>query len=122
MGILDWLRGRSGEDGYVDVDLERFEEFEEAPIRPPEAIVRLAELNNSKVLSEIKQEIMKNNIVLVDISPIRQNKSSLEGSLEELKSIAEDTGGDIAGVADELILVVPKGMRIDRNIVLGGED
>jgi len=118
MGIFDKLRGKSGEDEYVDIDLGQFEEISGGI---SETLVRLAELKDVEVLPEIKQEILEGNIVLVDITSMKGEKTMLDQAIAELKTTAEDVRGDIAGVSGDLILVVPKGMRIDREGVIGGK-
>jgi len=120
MGILDKLMGRSGDDDYVNIDLGQFEEISAGS--PSEILVKMAELNDLEVLSEIKTEIERGNLVLVDISPMRREKDLLDEAIGELKASVEDLRGDIAGLGDNLVIVVPRRMRIDREDVLGAED
>ncbi|KQC15973.1 MAG: hypothetical protein APR56_10920, partial [Methanosaeta sp. SDB] len=87
-----------------------------------EILVRMAELNDLDVISEIKMEIGRGNLVLVDISPLRREKDILDEAIGELKAAVEDLRGDIAGLGDNLVIVVPKKMRIDRENILGDED
>jgi SepF-like predicted cell division protein (DUF552 family) len=120
MGILDKLMGRSGDEDYVNIDLGQFEEVSSGG--PSEILVRMAELNDIDVLPEIKMEIKKGNLVLLDISPMRGEKDLLDEAIGELKAAVEELRGDIAGLGDNLVIVVPKRMRIDRENVLGVED
>jgi len=120
MGILDKLMGRSGDEDYVNIDLGQFEEVSAAG--PSEILVRMAELNDIDVLPEIKMEIKKGNLVLVDISPMRREKDLLDEAIGELKAAVQEMKGDIAGLGDNLVIVVPKRMKIDRENILGGED
>lgn len=120
MGILDKLIGRSEDEDYVNIDLGQFEEVSAGS--PSEILVRMAELNDLDVLPEIKTEIERGNLVLVDISPMRREKDLLDEAIGELKASVEDLRGDIAGLGDNLVIVVPRRMRIDRENVLGGED
>ena len=120
MGILDKLMGRSGDEDYVNIDLGQFEEVSAGG--PSEILVRMAELNDLEVISEIKMEIGRGNLVLVDISPLRREKDLLDEAIGELKAAVLDMKGDIAGLGDNLVIVVPKRMRIDRENILGDED
>ena len=120
MGILDKLMGRSGDEDYVNIDLGQFEEVSAAG--PSEILVRMAELNDIDVLPEIKMEIQRGNLVLVDISPLRREKDLLDEAIGELKAAVEELRGDIAGLGDNLVIVVPKRMRIDRENILGDGD
>ncbi|MCR3883173.1 cell division protein SepF [Methanotrichaceae archaeon M04Ac] len=120
MGILDKLMGRSGDEDYVNIDLGQFEEVSAGS--SSEILVRMAELNDLDVLPDIKAQIERGNVVLVDISPLRREKGLLDEAIGELKDVVEDLRGDIAGLGDNLVIVVPRRMRIDRENVLGGED
>jgi len=111
--------GRSGDEEYVDIDLGQ---FEDVSARPSKTFVRFAELSNPEVVQEIRQEVLDNNTVLIDISPMTQDKSMLDESIEDLKTIAAEINGDIAGLGDDLVLIVPRDVKIDRENVLGGVD
>ena len=67
-----------------------------------------------EVLPEIKQEIYAGNIVLVDIAGLKRDKAALDRAIGELKKAVEDVSGDIAGIGDDLIVLVPRGIKIDR--------
>ncbi|UEC42533.1 MAG: hypothetical protein METHAR1v1_680007 [Methanothrix sp.] len=120
MGILDKLMGRSGDEDYVHIDLGQFEEV--SARGPSEILVRMAELSDLEVLPEIKMEIRKGNLVLVDISPMRREKDLLDEAIGELKAAVQELRGDIAGLGDNLVIVVPTNMRIDRENIMGVED
>jgi SepF-like predicted cell division protein (DUF552 family) len=119
-GFLERLKfiGRSGEDDYAEIDLGQFDQSRDSP----RTIVRMADLNKIEVLPEIKQEIYAGNIVLIDIAGLRKDKAALERAISELKKAAEDVSGDIAGIGDDLVAVVPDGMMIDREKIIGGKD
>ncbi len=119
-GFLEKLRliGKPGEDDYVEVDLGQFDDVRDSP----EIILRVAELSKVDVLPEVKQEIYAGNIILVDIAGMKRDKAALDRAIGELKKAADDVSGDIAGIGDDLIAVVPNGIRIDREKVVGGKD
>ncbi|MBN1323288.1 MAG: cell division protein SepF [Methanotrichaceae archaeon] len=117
--FLDKLMGKSGGEEYVEVDLGQFEEVNAGR---PEMYLRLAELNSMDVLPEIKQEIYAGNILMVDISPLKRDKNALDRAVGELRRAVEDVSGDIAGIGDDLVVVVPGGIKIDRDRVVGGAD
>jgi SepF-like predicted cell division protein (DUF552 family) len=119
-GFLEKLRliGKSGEDDYSDVDLGQFEEN----LGSSEIILRVAELGKIEVLPEIKKEIYAGNIIMVDIAGLKRDKAALDRAIGELKKVVEDVSGDIAGIGDDLIVLVPKGIKIDREKVVGGKD
>ncbi|MDD2755968.1 MAG: cell division protein SepF [Methanothrix sp.] len=119
-GFLEKLKliGKSKEQDYSEVDLGQFEEGSGSP----EMILRVAELGRVEVLPEIKQEIYTGNIVLVDIAGLKRDKAALDRAIGELKKAIEDVSGDIAGIGDDLIVLVPSGIKIDREKVVGSKD
>jgi hypothetical protein len=118
-GFLEKLKliGKSKEQDYSEVDLGQFEGS-----GPTEKILRVAELGRVEVLPEIKQEIYAGNIVLVDIAGLKRDKAALDRAIGELKKAVEDVSGDIAGIGDDLIVLVPSGIKIDREKVVGSKD
>ncbi len=118
--FLDKLKilGRPSEDDYTEVDLGQFEEVGGSP----EKMLKVAELSKADVLPEIKREIYAGNIVLIDIGGLKQDKAALDRAIGELKKAVDDVSGDIAGIGDDLVAVVPHGIRIDREKVVGGKD
>lgn len=117
--FLDKLMGKPGDEDYVDIDLGQ---FDEVSTTLPEMLLRVAELSGMDVLQEIKLEVRARNIVLVDISPMKRDKAALDRAIGELRRAVEDISGDIAGIGDDLVVIVPKGIRIDREKVVGGKD
>jgi SepF-like predicted cell division protein (DUF552 family) len=120
VSFLDKLKtlGRPGEEDYADIDLGQFEDIGGSP----EKMLRVAELSRIEILPEIKEEIYAGNIVLIDISVIKRDKAALDRAIGELKKTVDDVSGDIAGIGDDLVAVVPNGIRIDREKVVGGKD
>ena len=119
-GFLEKLKliGKSGEADYSEVDLGQFDEKSGSQ----EIVLRVAELGRIEVLPEIKKEIYAGNIVMVDIAGLKRDKAALDRAIGELKKAIEDVSGDIAGIGDDLIVLVPSGIKIDREKVVGGKD
>jgi SepF-like predicted cell division protein (DUF552 family) len=119
-GFLEKLKaiGKAGVDDYSEVDLGQFEEMSESA----DITLRVADLGKIDVLPEIKQEIYAGNIVLVDIAGLKRDKAALDRAIGELKKAIDDISGDIAGVGDDLIILVPAGIKIDREKVVGSRD
>lgn len=117
--FLDKLRSRTEEENYAEIDLGQ---FEEARGRSEETLIRVAELNSVEILPEIKRELYEGNIVLVDISPLKRDRTALDRAIGELKLAVEDINGDIAGVGDDLVVMTPAKIKIDRDKVVGGKD
>lgn len=119
-GLLDRLRfiGKSGEESYSEVDLDQFVDARGSP----RVMLRLADLDKVETLPEIKQEIYAGNILLIDIAGMKRDMVTLEKAIGELKKATEDVSGDIVGIGDDLIAIVPDGIMIDREKRIGGKD
>ncbi|MDI6639922.1 MAG: cell division protein SepF [Methanocellales archaeon] len=104
---------------YAELDIGQYEEILEE--EPAEMYVRVAQLTTLNELPELKKEVYDGNIVMIDISLIKSDKSTSERAVRDLKQVAADVHGDIAGIGDNQIIVTPMGVRIDRTKVVGRE-
>jgi len=105
-------RPHSEPDEYLELDLGQYEEvFEEEPAG---TYVKVAELINASNLTQLKDEVYKGNIVIINISHIKQDRVTLDKIVKELRQVATDIHGDIAGLGDDQIIVTPMAIKIDR--------
>lgn len=110
--------GISDEDDYLDLDLEEYEE----DFRAEEGVkmyIKTAELTGLYDIPDLKKEIYSGNILILDISLARQDKVLVEKAIKDLKMAAMDVGGDIAGIADDQVIVAPTGIKIERKKMSG---
>ncbi|HDS45212.1 MAG TPA: DUF552 domain-containing protein [Methanomicrobia archaeon] len=110
--------GIGDEEDYWDLDLEAYE----AELREEEGVrmyVKTAELTGLYDLPDLKKEIYSGNILLLDISLAKQDKVLVEKTIKDLKMVASDISGDIAGIADDLVIVTPTGIKIERQKLSG---
>lgn len=100
------------DENYVDLDIEEYEEeFREEGVK---MYIKIAELTGLYDIPELKKEIYAGNILLLDISLVKQDKALVEKAIKDLKMAALDVGGDIAGIADSQVIVAPVGVKIER--------
>jgi hypothetical protein len=100
------------DEDYVDLDIEEYEEeFREEGVK---MYIKIAELTGLYDIPELKKEIYAGNILLLDISLVKQDKVLVEKAIKDLKMAALDVGGDIAGIADSQVIVAPVGVKIER--------
>ncbi|MDF2954915.1 MAG: putative archaeal cell division protein [Candidatus Alkanophagales archaeon MCA70_species_2] len=105
------LARRENVEDYVDLDIEEYVELAEEEAR---SYVKAVELTSLNEMPELKKEIYKGNILILDISLIKQDKITVERAIKDLKRVVADVGGDIAGLDDDKIIVTPTGIRIER--------
>lgn len=119
-GIMDKLFGSkaAGEsDEYTEINLDEYDQA--AGTGPAETYVRVAELSGLNQIPELKREIYNGNIVIVDISPIKGDSLTRDRALKDLKQVALDVSGDIAGIGENMIIVTPMSIKIDRTKFTG---
>ena len=99
-------------DEYLELDLGEYEEVLEE--EPAGTYVKVAELVNVSHLPQLKDEVYKGNIVIIDIAHVKQDRVTLDRIVKELRQVATDIHGDIAGLGDDQIIVTPMSIKIDR--------
>ena len=110
--------GISVEDDYQDLDLGDYEE----ELRAEEGVrmyIKTAELTGLYDVPDLKKEIYAGNILILDISLAKQDKVLVEKAIKDLKMAAFDVGGDIAGISDDLVIIAPVGIKIERKKLSG---
>jgi hypothetical protein len=97
------------------VDLTSMDFPDEASAGGASAVVKVAEISRYEDLGQVTNHIYNGNILLLDYTAVSQDPLTLKRITNELKSITKDTRGDMAGIGKNLLVVTPKGIRIDRN-------
>lgn len=82
--------------------------------------VKVAEIYRYEDVSALSQPVYDGNVVLIDYSNMANDQTELKRVTNELKNVARDTNGDVAAIGNNLIVVTPNGMRIDRHKIKGG--
>ena len=121
MGIkedLGKMFGKKGgitenEDDYLDLDIEEYEEELKAA-EDIKMYIKTAEVTGLYDVPELKREIYAGNTLILDISVAKQDKGLLEKVVKDLKMVAFDVGGDIAGIGSDQVIVSPAGVKIER--------
>jgi uncharacterized protein len=101
------------EGSFVDLGTMEFED-ELGALAGARGTVRLAEILRFEDLHEISKLAYQGDIVLLDYTSIANDQIAVKRMSLDLKNVAKDTGGDVAGIAKNLICVTPAGIRIDR--------
>lgn len=115
MGIFDKLfhpKKETAVEDYVEIE-GQFEGMAEET--GANMFIRIAELGSLHDLPDLKKEVYNGNIVIIDYSLIRHDDLNRDRALRDLKQVASDVHGDIAGFEDTKVIVTPTGVKIDRN-------
>lgn len=77
--------------------------------------VRFAEIRQLDDLKKFNALVYDGSILVLDFRPVQGDEVTLRRLTNELRKLAQDTGGDLAGLGDHHIMVTPAGVKFDRN-------
>lgn len=97
---------------FVDLRDHEAPTTDEAPFN-----VRVAEMHRVEDLKALSGLVYEGDMLLIDLEPIADDEVALRRVTKEFKKIAEDIDGDVAGVGEDLLLVSPTGVKVDRSKV-----
>ncbi len=76
--------------------------------------VKFADIDGYRQIPELSNLVYDGNILVLDFTPIANDDLELKRTITELKRVVEDINGDIAGISQNLLIVTPKGINIDK--------
>ena len=119
MGIVDKIFGEKKQgdvEGYID--LEKYVASD--TVTPPAKMyVRVGEIQRYEDLKQFTDYVYGGNVLLLDFSPIADEEVILKRITNDLKKLAEEINGDIAGIGNNMMIVSPSDVKIDRRKLRG---
>ena len=119
MGIVNKIFGdkRSGDvEGYVD--LEKYIEST-GDVGPASMYVRVGEIQRYEDLKEFSDYVYGGNVLILDFSPIAEEEVILKRITNDLKKMAKEINGDIAGIGNNLMIISPSNVKVERRKLRG---
>ena len=121
MGIASKIFGEKKTgltEGYID--LEKYAEVKksESP-QPAKMHVRVGEIQRYEDLKQFTDYVYGGNVLILDFSPIAEEEVILKRITNDLKKMANDIDGDIAGIGNNLMIISPSHVKIDRRKLRG---
>lgn len=113
MGLVKRLLGEDAlpaTDGYLDLA----EYAAELPESDTSTLLKVAELTRYEDLGNFTDFVYEGNVLILDFTPIAKDEITLKRIVNDLRKVAGDVKGDVAGIGDHLIVVTPNGIRVDR--------
>lgn len=115
MGMLKRLMGEEPKASKADfVDLGEYHVTTTAKEEPTTALVKVAEVQRYEDIADLAEEVYGGHILVLDIKNVAKDEFQLRRVTAELKKVATDVGGDVAGIGEGLICVTPTGIKVDR--------
>ncbi|NPA74565.1 MAG: cell division protein SepF [Euryarchaeota archaeon] len=110
-------RGRRAREPRKYIDLNEYDTGMDAQASGP--MIRVAEVYRYEDVRKLSDIVYNGDILLIDYSSIANDDLTLRRIISELKSIAKDVNGDVAGIGKNFLAVTPSGMRISRKKIRG---
>lgn len=105
-------------DTYIDLgELEEMGAFGEDDTGKS---LKVAELHKYEDIHNLVTMVYQGHFILIDYSPVATDDLLLKRVTAELKQVARDINGDVAGLKKNLLVIAPGGFKIDRKIIRGG--
>jgi len=120
MGIASKIFGEKKTgltEGYVD--LEKYVETKTSETSSATMHIAVGEIQRYEDIKEISNYVYGGNILILDFSPISDEEVILKRITNELKKMAKDIDGDIAGIGNNLMIISPSGVKVDRRKIRG---
>lgn len=119
MGIVNKILGekKTGDvGGYVDL-----EKYVESTGRNPSAkmFVRVGEIQRYEDLKEFTDYVYGGNVLILDFSPIAEEEVILKRITNDLKKLSQEINGDIAGIGNNLMIIAPSDVKVERRKLRG---
>lgn len=113
MGIAKLFGSRrTKENDYID--LGEYLQETKAAETAASMYVKVADLTRIEDLRGYVDFVYKGNMLILDFTSVAEDEVTLRRATNELKSVVQDIGGDLAGFGKNLLLVTPTGVKVDR--------
>ncbi len=104
---------------YIDLGEMVFDDEKTGLSGGASTLVKVAEIYRYEDVASLTSLLYSGNILMIDFTAIANDQMALKRIIEDLKGVARDTGGDVAGIGGNMIMATPKGIKIDRNKIKG---
>lgn len=99
---------------WIDLsDYQSTEKTGEGAAGGAHTLVRFAEIRALDDLKHFATYVYDGNILILDFSKVQSDEILLRRLTNELRKLAADTNGDLAGLGDHHILLTPTGVKVD---------
>jgi SepF-like predicted cell division protein (DUF552 family) len=108
-----------GAEQYIDLTEMVFDDEGIIDSEDAKTVVKVGEMFRYEDLSNLTNHVYSGNILILDYTSIANDDLTMKRLTAELKNVSRDVGGDVAGVGKNLLMITPRGIRIDRNKIRG---
>ncbi|MDI6887588.1 MAG: cell division protein SepF [Candidatus Thermoplasmatota archaeon] len=101
-------------EGEKYVDLTEWSETGKKEEVSAKMHIRVAEIYRYEDLSDLTTPVFDGDLLLLDFSPIAGDDFTFRRVTSELKRLAQDINGDLAGIGRNMLVLAPAGVKIER--------
>jgi SepF-like predicted cell division protein (DUF552 family) len=119
MGIVNKIFGdrkAGGVGGYVDLEKYDLSADQRTSAKMQ---VRVGEIQKYEDIKDFTDYVYGGNILILDFSPIAEEEVILKRITNDLRQLADEVNGDIAGIGNNLMIISPSDVKIDRHKLRG---
>ena len=120
MGITSKIFGEkktATTEGYID--LEKYADAQVGSMTGARMRVAIGDIQRYDDLKDLTDFVYGGNVLILDFTAISDQEVLLKRVTNELKRITDDIGGDVAGIGNNLMVVSPNGVKVDRRKLRG---
>ncbi|HID25476.1 MAG TPA: DUF552 domain-containing protein [Thermoplasmata archaeon] len=124
MGLVNKIFGEKktytgGVEGEY-LDLEKYvEQITSSGGQAVRMQVRVGEIQRYEDLKTLTDYVCGGNVLILDFSPLADEEVILKRVTNEIKKMVTDINGDVAGIGNNLMIITPTGVKIDRRKLRG---
>ncbi|MBP1662475.1 MAG: hypothetical protein H6P94_724 [Thermoplasmatales archaeon] len=104
-------------DGYID--LEKYADATVGTTAGARMRVAIGDIERYEDLKNLTDFVYGGNVLILDFTAISDQEVLLKRVTNELKRITDDIGGDVAGIGNNLMVISPNGVKVDRRKIRG---
>lgn len=117
-GILGKGTTPSEPDKYIDLS-EYIEEERKGEETPATMRVHVGEVYRHEDIGDLTKHVYDGNILLIDYTPLSGDELQMKRITNDLKVVAKDVRGDLAGIGKNLLMLTPTGVKIEKRKIRG---
>ena len=121
MGIVNKIfrEKKSGEvGGYID--LEKYvESTGKGSATGAKMYVRVGEIQRYEDIKDFIDYVYGGNVLILDFSPLAEDEVILKRITSDLKKMTNEINGDIAGIGNNLMIIAPSDVKVERRKLRG---
>mgnify|MGYP001029269527 CR=1 FL=1 len=122
MGLFDFKAPKKETDQDRYVDLGNLLEEGKSGASQATMYVKVAEVQTYSDVRDLAEYVYDGDMLILDISTILNDDITLKRVTNDLNALAHDTNGDVAGINDNIIVIAPNGVKIDRKKIRKSEE